>query len=215
MPKITERPRFRVHTRTGKNGKTWTSYYWDGRGRKAKDIPLGNDLAQAIMYWQMCEDGITPPPIARPKKPKPVKLHKKLLPLRQKGKRRKFGDEVWNGLPQWAKAFYLNSERRAQEDHRAFRLTPADLAYVIARANGRCEVSGIPLRERQAGERKRHEHSPSIDRIDSTKGYIPGNIRVVCLIANFAMNTWGEDALKTLAEHVSGNRIRQVSATSI
>ncbi|GGL61802.1 hypothetical protein GCM10009091_49410 [Pseudomonas brenneri] len=42
-------PRMIRRIRKGKSGKTWTSYYYDGRtvDGKRKEIPLGTDLDQA------------------------------------------------------------------------------------------------------------------------------------------------------------------------
>ena len=35
----------------------------------------------------------------------------------------------------------------------------------------------------------------SVDRIDNHKGYVPGNIQFVCMIANFAKNVFSESDL--------------------
>jgi hypothetical protein len=40
---------------------------------------------------------------------------------------------------------------------------------------------------------------PSVDRLDSDGGYTAGNMRIVAYIANLAMSTWGEKALRELA----------------
>lgn len=58
--------------------------------------------------------------------------------------------------------------------------------------NGECSISGIEMNLTK-------NHSPfqaSLDRIDNDKGYIKGNVRFVCLIANYARNTWDDDAVK-------------------
>jgi hypothetical protein len=56
---------------------------------------------------------------------------------------------------------------------------------------GVCEMSGV----RFDIDATRSFNSPSIDRIDSSKGYVFSNIRVVCLAMNVALNDWGEEAL--------------------
>ena len=51
------------------------------------------------------------------------------------------------------------------------------------------------------------DHSPfqaSLDRIDNDKGYIKGNVRFVCLIANYARNTWDDDAVKLFVTKAKG-----------
>jgi hypothetical protein len=72
-----------------------------------------------------------------------------------------------------------------------------ELKTLLLRCNGRCEVSGMKLHTVWQG--KRHPMAPSIDRIDSTKGYVRGNCRVVCYAVNVAMLHWGEDVFGQIA----------------
>ncbi|WP_342616697.1 integrase [Rhodoferax sp. GW822-FHT02A01] len=44
-------PRLRSHTRKGKGGQVWVSYWYDMRGTGKPDVPLGNDYATAIQQW--------------------------------------------------------------------------------------------------------------------------------------------------------------------
>ena len=62
--------------------------------------------------------------------------------------------------------------------------------------NGQCELTGYPFDM----EVSRGFNTPSLDRIDSSKGYTFDNIRVVCLAINTALGTWGEDRLYELFE---------------
>lgn len=55
-----------------------------------------------------------------------------------------------------------------------------------------CPILGIPL---VIEEGVRRGDSPSIDRIDSTKGYVPGN---VCVISEKANRLKGDNTLETL-----------------
>lgn len=50
-----------------------------------------------------------------------------------------------------------------------------------------CSATGLPLSfERIDGQRhSRSPWYPSIDRLDNSVGYVPGNVRVVCSIYNF------------------------------
>lgn len=43
-------------------------------------------------------------------------------------------------------------------------------------------------------------NSPSIDRIDSSKGYVYSNIRIVCFALNAFYNTWGEEAVQPIID---------------
>lgn len=66
------------------------------------------------------------------------------------------------------------------------------LRDIVAQAGGRCVVSGRPMED--AGP-----FQPSLDRINPAEGYVPGNIRIVCLIVNTAMLHYGETAFGEIA----------------
>lgn len=102
-------------------------------------------------------------------------------------------------MPAWCRPMFLNAERRAL-GRRTFTMTPEDLRKAWRRSEGRCEVSGIEFDLDAAIERVKKPFAPSLDRIDSARGYEPGNIRLVCMIVNFAMSSWGEEPLMQLAE---------------
>jgi hypothetical protein len=58
---------------------------------------------------------------------------------------------------------------------------------------GTCEISGIPFNTKDS---KRTWDSPSLDRIDSTKGYSPENCRMILWCLNLAFSNWGEETFK-------------------
>jgi hypothetical protein len=89
-----------------------------------------------------------------------------------------------------------------------FSLTEIDFSNLIARANGRCEVSGIPFIYEQENKKwSKNPWAPSIDRIDSSEGYYIENCRVVCIAVNVALNEWGDDVLKKIAVGICGKNI--------
>jgi hypothetical protein len=60
-----------------------------------------------------------------------------------------------------------------------------------------CPILDVPL------DYKKHtEYSPSIDRIDNSKGYIDGNIQVVSIKANRMKNSATESELIKFAQNV-------------
>lgn len=80
------------------------------------------------------------------------------------------------------KAWFKGIKDRAREKGLEFDLELADLAIPE-----RCPVLGIPL-ESSMGTRTRRggarDNSPSLDRIDNSKGYVRGNVVVVSFRAN-------------------------------
>lgn len=79
-----------------------------------------------------------------------------------------------------------------------FIINENDVIFAADSAGWRCAVTNAPFSLKRIGRMNRAPFAPSIDRIDSSKGYIPGNVRVVCLFANLAMNEWGEQVLTYL-----------------
>jgi hypothetical protein len=76
---------------------------------------------------------------------------------------------------------------------------PEVLALASA-ARWRCAVTRIPFSLEKTDGRRRAPFCPSIDRIKCGAGYVSGNVRVVCLATNFAMNEWGDAVMQKLAE---------------
>jgi hypothetical protein len=96
-------------------------------------------------------------------------------------------------VPQWAWRVYRQAKLNSVGRKIAWTLTAAEFATIVAACGGRCSVSGIPF---DTPTRKaRGPFGASIDRIDCAGGYSFGNVRLVCVIVNIAMNTWGESAL--------------------
>lgn len=60
---------------------------------------------------------------------------------------------------------------------------------------GICEVTGVTLDlSNPSVHNLKRPNALSIDRVDSSKGYVLSNVRVVCLAVNLMLNVWGEEA---------------------
>lgn len=106
---------------------------------------------------------------------------------------------VFSCWPDYRERF-LNAQKSARKRNLEFTLTEQDCVAIVRRAAGRCEITGIHFRfDKHHNACKRQPFAPSVDRIDSSRGYVPDNVRLVCLIVNYAMMQWGEDALKEMA----------------
>lgn len=68
-----------------------------------------------------------------------------------------------------------------------------------------CPVLGIRLTV-GAGQSWRHVSSPSLDRFDNTKGYVPGNVRVISWRANRLKADATIEEVRAILEYMEGRR---------
>jgi hypothetical protein len=97
-----------------------------------------------------------------------------------------------------------NAKGRRNLEHT---LTRDDLVTMLNDSGWRCAVTKTPFSLAEVGDRRQRPYAPSIDRVDCARGYHADNCRMVCVIVNFAMNTWGEEALRHVAKHMTRPRI--------
>lgn len=109
-------------------------------------------------------------------------------------------------LPTWAKSLYSHAQVGARKRDLSFALSPKQFAFIVQRAAGRCEISGIPF-ELDGQKGRRRPFAPSLDRIDSSLGYAGDNCRLVCALANVAMNEWGLQPVIRFAFALTQNSI--------
>ena len=77
-----------------------------------------------------------------------------------------------------------------------------DVEFLIERFQvGACEVTGIPFvfSGGDGGSKKVHPYSPSLDRIEPSKGYTKGNVRVVTYIYNIARSEYSDEQVLAFA----------------
>lgn len=67
-----------------------------------------------------------------------------------------------------------------------------------------CSVTGCSLTWAYDGPGK-NPWAPSIDRIDCSKGYETGNVRVVCWIFNLARSCWPDEVVIAMAKGLLAN----------
>lgn len=74
-----------------------------------------------------------------------------------------------------------NARNRARMKGLEFTITEADILVPDT-----CPILGIPIKSAigQNPSGKGKDNSPSLDRVDNTQGYVPGNVRVISYKAN-------------------------------
>lgn len=105
---------------------------------------------------------------------------------------------------QWLRRQGVGAARsRAREKGLPFSL---DSQWIIdqARRPAKCAITGLDLvfREPWPG-RSPHPQAPSIDRINSRRGYTPDNVRLVCFWANTSKNSMSDKNFRKMIGHAA------------
>lgn len=101
------------------------------------------------------------------------------------------------------KYHYRNIKNRNQ----VIDLTIEDLKIQWESQNGICPFTGISLVISSYNKIKKNPiYSASLDRIDSTKGYIKGNIRWVSRAINWMKNDMSDEMVNELINHLIKNK---------
>lgn len=74
--------------------------------------------------------------------------------------------------------YFSSMQRHAKEKNREFTITREDIWNKFLLQNRKCALSGVELKFHKT-KHDQTSQTASLDRIDSTKGYIPGNIQWV------------------------------------
>lgn len=119
-------------------------------------------------------------------------------------------------IPGWATDLVREARKRAVRKSLRFSISKPELQELVDRAGGCCEVTGTPFQfQRWEGSLYR-PFAPSLDRIDHREGYVMGNIRLVCVMVNAALNQWGEGPFWHMLQHAAskaGGNCPEVSPT--
>lgn len=126
-----------------------------------------------------------------------AKITRRKFPDREREKQREYYRKKYKAEPreEWTreKELLRSARYNSRTKNREFNL---DLDDIIIPQH--CPILGIEI-DRDA---KRSYNSPSIDRIDSSKGYIKGNIQIVSWRANLIKNNMTLWECEKLLEHL-------------
>lgn len=87
-----------------------------------------------------------------------------------------------------------NIKARVRKEHLEFNLTYEDI--IIPE---KCPILEVPLIR---GTKKNYAFTPTADRIDNTKGYIKGNIKIISMLANKMKNNATKEQLFIFAKNI-------------
>lgn len=99
---------------------------------------------------------------------------------------------------------YENSRKNARLRDVPWGLPKPEYDALVKASRGCCALSGLPFSEFSGGH-KRNPYAPSLDRIDSGAGYARGNVRLVRVQVNLALNEWGQEVFFEMALAVAAS----------
>lgn len=98
---------------------------------------------------------------------------------------------------QFGKTEYTALKARSKDKGYDFDLTADYIQGLFDACKGLCAQTGIAfdMNLGTKGKGKRNPLRPSVDRIDSTKGYVKDNVRIVLSIVNTMKADWPDDVI--------------------
>lgn len=97
-------------------------------------------------------------------------------------------------IKNYIKSKWLNAKHRAEREGLEFNIREEDIAVPDV-----CPLLEIPL---EIGTKYNYDSSPSLDRIDGSKGYIKGNVWVISNKANTMKNNASSEELLTFCKNI-------------
>jgi len=98
----------------------------------------------------------------------------------------------------FVKAIFANKKSQAASNGWKFSVSEDYLKKIFPRDNC-CILTGVKF-DYKVRKGEKNPYAPSLDRIDSSKGYVEGNIRWICWWLNRAFAEWGEEISKPFLE---------------
>jgi hypothetical protein len=117
----------------------------------------------------------------------------------------------FRGCGEIHRSLYRNIQRRALAGYEGRKIVEFTITieylWELFLAQGRqCAISGLPLTfAPTTSDKDRHQGNASLDRIDNTKGYIPGNVQWVHKHINYMKRVYDQpyfvELCKAVADH--------------
>lgn len=92
--------------------------------------------------------------------------------------------------------------RRVRNRFKEVNITESDLKELWEKQNGRCAYTNIELQLPIGNNKPDIRYQASLDRIDSSKGYIKGNIQFVAAPINFMKSTMSDDNFRSYLQEI-------------
>ena len=87
---------------------------------------------------------------------------------------------------------FKNVKSRSKKLKRDFDLTKEFVENLYEKQGGKCALTGLVFSDEKYNNCRRRPFAPSLDRIDSKRGYTQDNVRFVCSMVNTALGEFGD-----------------------
>ena len=114
----------------------------------------------------------------------------------------------WNGYEEISRTFFSAIKDGARHRNLTFDISIEDIWNLFLKQNRKCALSGLELILPQ--KCKDNTHTASLDRIDSTKGYIRGNIQWIHKDLNVMKMDLPEEKFFDYCKLVYEHKIKQI-----
>jgi hypothetical protein len=107
-------------------------------------------------------------------------------------------------LSQWI----FNIKNRSKKKNWNYDIDTNFIQELFNKQGGKCAITKIPFifnSIKNKTPNKKDPFAPSLDRIDSSKGYTKDNVRIVCIIVNYALNEFGYDVFAKMCKEFVTN----------
>lgn len=94
-------------------------------------------------------------------------------------------------------------KKGAKKRNIPFDISVDEIKNILDKSGGKCSLTGITFDLVKDDRYRIRLWAPSIDRIDSSKGYTADNIRLVVASVNIALNDFGEEVLERIVKGIA------------
>lgn len=122
--------------------------------------------------------------------------------------------EYYSSIPGRLSELNARAKIRAKKKNIKYDLSTEILSNLWEQQGGLCALTKLPMQIPIERHGKASPFSPSIDRIDSSLGYVKDNIRLVTFIANCSLHDYGEEIFQTIAKAYINNDISNIQYLS-
>lgn len=162
-----------------------------------KMVPAGDKGWMAVCKCEFCGKEIT-------RRPSYVKSGEAKCPCQQH-EYQKYNQCLeknirFKGFKEMGSRFCSNAKRRAQKNNWDFNLTSKFLYQLFEKQNKKCALSGLDIKFSLNNERSKG--TASLDRIDSSKGYVRDNVQWVHKDVNKMKNVFSNEYLIELCKNI-------------